>query len=82
MRTLAALTRDEDKGTAESLEEQRPAIEARRWLDGQFGQNAPREQSPASIDGEGRPQPQQIMASALYCSDKGLIFMAYTLTSR
>jgi hypothetical protein len=80
--TLTALSRDTDKGTAELLEDQRPAIEARRWLNGQFGQNTPREQSPTSIEGNRRPQPRQTMASALYRSAKGLIFMAYTLTSQ
>jgi hypothetical protein len=70
--TLTALTRDEDKGTAESLYEQRPAIEARKWLNGQLGQNTPREQSPASIEGEGRPQPGLTIASSLYCLAKGL----------
>jgi hypothetical protein len=41
-----------------------------------------REQISASIEGEGRPQRRQIMASALYCLDKRLIFKAYPSTSK
>jgi hypothetical protein len=62
--------------TTESLEEQRPDVEARS------GQNTPREQSPTSMMGEGRPQPRQTMTSAFYCLNKGLALMAYTLTSK
>jgi hypothetical protein len=79
---LTALTREPDKRTAKSLEEQRPAIEARKWLNGQVGQNTPRKQSPASMEGEGRPKPRHTMASSLYCLAKGLIFTAYTLTNK
>lgn len=69
-------------GRAESLEEQRPAVEAQRCLKGNFGQNIPREHSPAPVYGEGRPHPGKTMVSALKYTAKGLIIMAYTLTSK
>jgi hypothetical protein len=36
MGTLITLTRDMDKVTAESLEEECPTVEAWKWLKGQF----------------------------------------------
>jgi hypothetical protein len=67
---LTALTRDAVEGTAESVEEHYPGIETRRWLNGQFGQKTPRKQSLAFMEGERRPQPHLIMASASYCLAK------------